>query len=56
MKIIKKDCESKQKLKLKNYLMNKTIKKREYRRTRSQNMSEENKQRPKNYCKAKKST
>ena len=60
MKITKKDSENKQETDIENYLRKKNVKKRECGRNRSQNMSEENKQRLKNikenYRKAKKST
>ena len=50
MKIARKDCESKQKINTENYLTEKKIK-REYRRNRYQNMSEESQLRLKEYQK-----
>ena len=52
MKTIKKDYENKQKIIIENYLTNKSkYTKREYGRNRFHNMSEENKQRLKEYRK-----
>ena len=59
MKMIKRDEESKLEINIETYLKKKKIKKREYGKSRYHNMSEEKKQRmkeyPKNYREAKKS-